>query len=52
LFAANYAVKLIPIMKSHEEAIASDQAALRKEAMEEEMTSLAAHGLWELEEAP
>jgi hypothetical protein len=42
---ANYAVKLIPIMKSHGEAIASDQAALWKEAMEEEMTTLAAHGL-------
>jgi hypothetical protein len=52
LCAANCAVKLIPIPKSHAEAIASDQAALWKEAMEDEMTSLVAHGTWELEEAP
>jgi hypothetical protein len=52
LCAVNCAVNLIPIPKSYKEAISSNQAALWKEAMEDEMTSLAAHGTWELEEAP
>jgi hypothetical protein len=49
---ANCAVKHIPIQKSHKEAIASDQAVLWKEAMEDEMTSLVAHSTWELGEVP
>jgi hypothetical protein len=39
--AANCAVKLIPIPKSHEAAIASEKAALWNETEEDEMTSLA-----------
>jgi hypothetical protein len=50
--AADCAVKLVPIPKFYEEAIASEQADLWKEAMEDEMTSLAAHDTCELEEAP
>jgi hypothetical protein len=39
--AANCAVKLIPIPKSHEAANTSEKAALWKETEEDEMTSLA-----------